>query len=628
MSGNSKSKKHFLIKTMIGTFLAVSAASYIFSNFQQYMTYDYDTVIRLVEDQKITASRITKERDILAQKLGSIPQNSIIRTQLIQQALDNATMQAVITSYAKSQGVRASETEIANALQSIQAFAGADGKFDALTFKRVLQYQRVSIKDFKNNIGNGIIQANYTTPVLAEFPLSDKTTKIFNDFAFTKINFTAYQIDYKTLPQSIKAITPPTQDQLQQIYTEKKSSLKRPALKDIEYVLFDSDNLSDKIKITDTEISDFYTKNQKELYHVPEKRNILQILIDDEKKANTVYATLSKANNFQSEAKKLGYALTDIDLGTITADEINDVSSRDIVFSNKQGDITKPIKTDFGYAIYFTKAIQPATTQAFDTVKSDIKTILFKKKLTSYLSDISPKIDDDLAGGADFSEIVQQYGSQVVTEKNIMPNGILYDTADGRRVNPLIPINDIRDYDVGDDIPMITLSDGQFAILKVTNAQPERTLTFDEAKQVLYEQDINTQKNTILTKIIKSLKEENNKQELVKRYHITTKEYEIDRNGQVPQSIYHDDFSDIVFATKPDQNFSVIEADKAIMLSVNSVTPPTKIDITESSDLAMALQKNYDSIIQDEALNMIKNKVVIKDNPEELSDFLNREIGE
>ena len=633
MTAQSKTAKKLIIKTSIGILLTVSAAGYIFSDFQSYSIGGNDKTIRSVGDIKITQSQVIRERDAIAQRLGSIPQEPLIRQQLIDQSLENITLRTAVSTYATSMGIRASDIEIAQIIQSIPAFNGTDGQFDNRSFKRILLSQGVSVKTFKNNIADGVIRENFTTPIASEFPLSSKIAKNFNDFAFTTINFTAYHIDYNKLPDSIKKITPPSDDQLKQIYTEKKDYLIRPTLKNIAFAVFNANSLQNKITISDKQITDFYTDNKDKIYSEPEKRKLLQVVVDTEKKALDMYQKLIQGAGFQAVAQKIGYNADDINLGYVTPSDISDKTAQRKIFSGRVGDILQPIKTDFGYAIYFIESIQQSITKPFETVKADIQKTLFQKELSDYLTDIMPKIDDDLAGGADLSEITQKYGSSVTEQHNVTPSGTVYNPKEftnGQpktlKLNQNIPLDDVNQYSVGDDIPMIMSDDNQFTILKITALQEERPLSFEEAKEILNTQDIMTQKNTVLKTVIDDLKQKEDKKTLSSTYHIENKQYSVNRNGQIPNDIYYPEFNNIIFAKNKNEFFSHIDNNKAIVLVVDTISPPSAMTLEKSEDFTNKLQKNYDALIQDEAINMIRNQTIIETYDDAFNTFLAKEI--
>ena len=569
-----------------------------------------------------------RERDGLAQTLGNIPQDAIIRQQLIEQALENITLKKAIISHAKKQGIIASDAEIAEILQTIDAFKNPQGNFDAHIFKKIMLAQGISLKRFQQNIGDGLIREIYTTPILSEFPLPKKVADVFNDFAFTEVSFTAYPVLYSNLSNDIKKVSPPTHDQLQQIYKEKKDFLIHPALKDIEYVVFDSDSVKDKINISHDKITGFYEKNKDTLYTIPEKRKVLQIILDDKKKASKIYTKLSKSGNFKSATTKLGYKLDDIDLGYVTSQDLANPALSKIIFNNKIGTLTKPIQTDFGYVVCFIEAIQSKSVKNLQDVKAEIQENLFKKELSNYLSDIMPKIDDDLAGGASLEEITKNYGSKIITQENITETGDIYKVNPPQKLNPIIPIDDVNQYDVGDDIPVITNKDNQIIVMKITAHEPERTLTFAEAKPMLEQQDIATQKQTVLKNIIDEIKKASDKNKITKKYNIVPKTYSVKRSDSVPAEIYNSDFDKVIFASEKNQDFSHIEQNKAMLLIVNGIKAPTNIAPDDAESFAGKLQKNYDSIIQDEALKMIRNHTDIETQKENLDMLMTREIGE
>jgi peptidyl-prolyl cis-trans isomerase D len=202
MTAQKKTTKQILVKVSLGIVLTVSTIGFIFSDFQSFSLQGDTNIVRTVNDIPIKTSDITQEREGMARLLGAIPQDAVLRQQIIDQAFENITLRTVISSYTDIQGILASENEVAKIIHSIPVFHGADGQFDGMLFKNLLQSQGVSVKQFKYNIAQNIARESFTTPIATEFPLSQKIIKSFNDFLFTTIDFTAYHIDYNKLTQN------------------------------------------------------------------------------------------------------------------------------------------------------------------------------------------------------------------------------------------------------------------------------------------------------------------------------------------------------------------------------------------------------------------------------------------
>ncbi|MFT6072002.1 MAG: peptidyl-prolyl cis-trans isomerase D [Alphaproteobacteria bacterium] len=643
MTTENKSKKKVATKVIVGVFLTLAAAGFVFSDMQQFVGSNNDQVVRTVGDHDILLSDIRQERNAIAQRLGSIPQSPLIQQRLVTQALENITLRNAIITYAKSLGIAASNAEIAKIITSIDAFKDLNGTFDKLAFKKILRNQRVSIKEFKGNIANNVIQGNFTNPIEADFPISDIAVTVFNQFATTIIDFDAYTLNLETLPDTVNTITKPTDEQLQALYKEQSETLKRPLLKNIDYVVFDKDHLKDKIIISDNVVQEFYDTNKKTLFFMPETRKIIQVVFDSKEEADDALKQLNEGVSFQSAAEELGFDIEDIDLGYLVANDLEE-NVRSTVFDMDLGETSKPLKTDFGFTIYFVEAIKPEEARSFEQVKLEIKDTLLNKKLNNYLSDIMVKIDDDLAGGADFTEITQKYGSWITAQENITNQGEIFASDDNvmpimTQLNPLIPIDYINDYSVGDDIPIIELNNNAFALLKVKKSTPQRPLTFEEAETFLSANNMTTQATALLTKIADEIKESDFNAEIMQKYQVKPKAYSIKRSDNIPEALYRANFQELVFATEPNQNFTSIDEKEAILLNIKAISMPKAILRSENEnaddddskndaeDFTEKLQTSYNAQIQNRAIEMVRDAVTIENNNKAFETLLTREAN-
>lgn len=627
MSEKNKSRKQLITKVVVGSFLSIAVFGFVFADIQNYLPTGKNPTIRTVDGYDISQAELIQERDGLRQQMRMGYQDPLIQQQIIYRALDNLTIRSAILSYAESLGIEASNQDIADILKSIEAFQGIDGQFDKLKFKRLLQNQGISVDTFTDNLSKGIIQEKLTTPITTEFPLTDNITDLINQLAFTEITLDAFSFSFQDLPKKYQETIKPTDEQIKQLYEEKKENLVRPLLKNIDYVIYDAESLKDKITVSDEKIQKYYDENQKTLYYTPKKWKLLQIIFDDEEQANKGYETLMAGSSFKNAAKEMGYELDDIDLGYISPKELTVIDDADVIFSHDIGETTKPIETDFGYAVYFIEGIQPETITPLETVKKEIHDKLWNRELSDYLNNISLRIEDDLAGGAGFSEITEKYGSKIISLTNITPLGTQYGTDDATAAVPdIIPMEYIAEYTVNDEIPIIPLDNDQFALLKITSSEPSRGLTFEEAKQDLVNQDIKAQQNAILTQIAKELKKNDSPDDVIKKYKLDAKEYTIKRNEYIPREIYRDGFEGIIYANKVGQTFKDITDQDALVVKVKAITQPSELPATEAEDFASRLQKNFSRYIQDKALDMLTEKAKIETNDKALAEFMLKEV--
>ncbi len=130
-----------------------------------------------------------------------------------------------------------------------------------------------------------------------------------------------------------------------------------------------------KIKITDDEILKYYNKN-KEIYSVPSKRKVRQILVKTEKEALDIIEELKKGTDFIALAKSRsidkGSATKGGDIGFVAENQVIKPLGK-VLIELDVGEIsTKPIKTGFGYYILKVEEKTPAKIAELSKLRSRI----------------------------------------------------------------------------------------------------------------------------------------------------------------------------------------------------------------------------------------------------------------
>jgi parvulin-like peptidyl-prolyl isomerase len=171
------------------------------------------------------------------------------------------------------------------------------------------------------------------------------------------------------------------------------------------------DALTKDIEVPDAEVVAYYQQNASQ-YATPESRDVRHILIQEQKggktdfaaskaEADRIYtelqngadfAALAKAHSADTGSAKDGGKLT-ISKGQ-TVPEFEKTS-----FALKQGEISKPVKTQFGYHII--EALSPvrkATTTPLDKVKASIEAQLLQQKKSEFMTKWVEDLRDDYDG--------------------------------------------------------------------------------------------------------------------------------------------------------------------------------------------------------------------------------------
>ena len=143
-----------------------------------------------------------------------------------------------------------------------------------------------------------------------------------------------------------------------------------------------------KINVTDNEIQEYFTAN-KELYDVEEQVKASHILVDTEEKAQEIRQKLEAGGDFAELAKTNSQDTTNKDqggdLGTISRGQMVE-EFEEAAFSLPVGEISQPVKTEYGYHIIKVTEKIPAREGTLAENKEGIRDTLFNQKMQTEYS--------------------------------------------------------------------------------------------------------------------------------------------------------------------------------------------------------------------------------------------------
>lgn len=152
---------------------------------------------------------------------------------------------------------------------------------------------------------------------------------------------------------------------------------------------------------TDEELKNYYNEFKDE-FSEPESRSASHILVDSEDKAKDIKAKIDKGEDFANLAQEHSACPSKAnggDLGTFHRGQMVKEFD-DKVFSMSLGEVSEPVKTQFGYHIIKLNEINDAKARSFDEVKDEVRAHVmqikqmnaFKKVIDSLKDKYKPEI--------------------------------------------------------------------------------------------------------------------------------------------------------------------------------------------------------------------------------------------
>jgi len=157
-----------------------------------------------------------------------------------------------------------------------------------------------------------------------------------------------------------------------------------------------TDRIIKSIKVSDSEIKEYYDKHSDKFKEPQDKVRARHILLPTKEEALKVAEELKKAKDVEKKfielAKEKSIGPSGKDGGELGWFDKNTMVKEfsDVAFSLKKGQLSKePVKTQFGFhLIYVEDKLKKGTVIAFEKVKDQIKDIVKTQKIRTKIDDI------------------------------------------------------------------------------------------------------------------------------------------------------------------------------------------------------------------------------------------------
>ncbi len=233
-------------------------------------------------------------------------------------------------------------------------------------------------KDTKQKIIKRLIEKK----LASDFALSHK--EITNSKEFKKVLEHVFKMSKK--PNKDKSLANLLKENATfEGYTKEQLASKKGLLA-FDFIL---DKKAKEFENNTEEIKKYYEQNRYK-YDTPAMYELLTIVVDDKNLANKIYEELKSSKNrvktFENLAKKYSLAPSNMYggyFGKIPKDSLNELLKKSLN-GLKRGNFTKPIKTEFGYQIFYLLNDIPEFKSTFETVEYQVKNDYLRKKVKEW----------------------------------------------------------------------------------------------------------------------------------------------------------------------------------------------------------------------------------------------------
>ena len=402
-----------------------------------------------------------------------------------EQAFNQLVNNLVTLQEAERLNLKVTDKELDEAIQTHPAFQ-QNGVFSQSRATRLLSMNNLSIEAFRDSFRQDLLTNKVRALVYEGVTVSDEEARQWYDWYNAEINL-GYVV---FAPVNYLDVTP-TEEQAKAYYEGNKESYRTDPKVTVRYLFFDPKSFESQVEVTDDMIVQYYNENSDEFRkeETVAARHILfkvdadaddAVVAEKKKQADDVYEQAKQGKDFAELAKKYSEGPTKDkggDLGTFTRGRMVKPFA-DKAFAMSPGEVSEPVRTQFGWHIIKVEKVNEAFVEPLETVKERIIAKIKEQESRKKALEKAESVLDTVFDGQDLSAtgetfnipaaVVGPFSRKQPPQKSIERSEAFIDNAFSLET---MAISDIVDVGSG------------FCLMQVTKKEPAVIPEFDDVKE-------------------------------------------------------------------------------------------------------------------------------------------------
>ncbi|MDD6088860.1 MAG: SurA N-terminal domain-containing protein [Desulfovibrionaceae bacterium] len=340
--------------------------------------------------------------------------------------LKRQVMQQIVTTKlveqeAKRIGLFVSPVELRKVIETYELFQ-KDGRFDAETYRSILSAQGENPGRFEAQLASGLLISKLWRTLFAGSGMPDPELRMLYMFDSERRDAETVLFSKDEFLSGVAV----SEESAKQYYDKHSADFSVPPMAEVDYLTISAAETSRPDLVSDETVKNWYERNA-DRYRTEERVHARHILIrldadagsEAESAAESVLnqarKRLSSGEAFAAVAADLsqdGSAAQGGDLGWFTRDRMVKPFA-DAAFALKPGELSGPVRTQFGLHLILCEERAEAGITPFDEVKESIRRRIAEDEARGTLQDILEKIQVRVIGGASLEEAGAEQHLQV-----------------------------------------------------------------------------------------------------------------------------------------------------------------------------------------------------------------------
>jgi peptidyl-prolyl cis-trans isomerase D len=338
------------------------------------------------------------------------------REQFQQQVLDEAVRSLAATQYANKVGFRVSDEQLLEAFRREEAFQ-IDGKFNADMARSRLAQEGISLEVFENDLKRRLM----INQLMSTISISDFFTPAEKKRVLALLD-EERELRYLVLqPEAFAGNAPVDAAAIDARYKSHSEEYTQPESVHLAYAEMSLADVAATIQVSEQQLTERYERD-KATYIQPETRRASHILIaldgatDDAKaaaQAKDLYARLKAGGDFAALARQFSKDTESAAKGGALewmSREGQVKEFTDKLFAMKEGEVSEPVKTQFGYHIIRMDGLRAEAGRKLEEVRAELTATLRNELAATQFGSRQDQLQERLdRAGTTLDKLAQEF---------------------------------------------------------------------------------------------------------------------------------------------------------------------------------------------------------------------------
>lgn len=533
-------------------------------------------------------------------RLAAMDEN-VLRKEAVRQLVADS----VLGNTVEDLGLAASDQTVRKTIQNIPVFQ-VDGKFDKKSYTLALGSQGLSSRQFieqtrlaleKDQLRRSALDSGFIT----QSELED----------YFRLYSQARDVEYMTVPIELKQIDH-SDEAIQAYYDKHINQYQIPEQVSLQYVELNLEDLASQEQVSEEDLRAYY-EEQKDTFSTEERRKVRHILVstkgeesekDSLAKTRQIIEKLIKGEDFSKLAKQY----SDDPLSKKKGGDLGFIRRGDMVeefeetaFNLKEGVVSVPVKTKYGYHIIEVTKVEPATTKSYDEVKDQLAKDYRRQQAENKFFELQETLDQVRYEHSDNLEMAAEAVDTKIQETGLFNQQTGAGIASEKVVRDAAFSEDVLK---GNNSEVIELGPERVVVVRVKEHRPAETLPLKTVKQrVIQALNQNAARDATIKKageIVKMVNQGESLEQLAAKYGLKIEKPGLVRRdtAEIPWPVKQGIFSAPKPSGKPILQTVDLGPQGQAVIMVKSVKPGDPADIDEKmrDQIKTSLLRNRNAI--------------------------------